>query len=420
VVTNHGVLKLVRQDQGVFIYSNNITGIGRVLKDVNNNNLSDVTLSGTNNYTGGTIIAGGGVILGDGNPGHGTIVGNVAFTNSPTGQDIIRQLVFNRPEDHTFSGNITGLGGAAVVNAGQVLQIGAGLLTLTGNNTYLGGTTVSNGTLQVGTGGGSGSIGSGPVVNNTLITFNRSGTLNVPGAISGAGAINSVGTGTVTLSGNNTYLGNTAISNGVLVLSGSVGGDVTVAGGSLAPAGLGTIGTLTIQNNLLINSGTVIATLNRLAIQSNSFIRLTNELTLTAGTATAAPGTSLKLLLSGPIPVVGEKYTIFSQPVSGGAGMTMVTPGFTVSNDLAVDGSVTVTATNPAPTITVTRTGNTLNLSWPAAWTGGVHLQAQTNALTRGLSGNWVTIPGTDLNNTYSTPINNGVNVSVFYRLVAP
>jgi hypothetical protein len=63
--------------------------------------------------------------------------------------------------------------------------------------------------------------------------------------------------------------------------------------------------------------------------------------------------------------------------------------------------------------------GNQLNLSWPSAWIGGVHLQSQTNTLAVGLSTNWVTIPGTDLSNTYSTTIN-PTNRAVFYRLINP
>jgi hypothetical protein len=73
----------------------------------------------------------------------------------------------------------------------------------------------------------------------------------------------------------------------------------------------------------------------------------------------------------------------------------------------------------PAPTITSSVVGNQLNLSWPASWTGGVHLQSQTNTLAVGIANNWVTIPGTDLSNTYSTPINK-TNPTVFYRLINP
>ena len=50
---------------------------------------------------------------------------------------------------------------------------------------------------------------------------------------------------------------------------------------------------------------------------------------------------------------------------------------------------------------------------------GGVHVQSQTNALTKGLSTNWVTIPGTDLSNSYTTPLVKS-NQAVFYRLINP
>ena len=65
VVTNNGTLLFIRQDNGAFIYTNNIVGSGKVVKENNNANTGDVTLSGTNNtYTGGTWIAGGGIVLG--------------------------------------------------------------------------------------------------------------------------------------------------------------------------------------------------------------------------------------------------------------------------------------------------------------------------------------------------------------------
>ena len=51
----------------------------------------------------------------------------------------------------TFSGVISGTGG--------LVKIGAGTLTLTGANTYIGPTIVSGGMLQVGNGGTVGNIG---------------------------------------------------------------------------------------------------------------------------------------------------------------------------------------------------------------------------------------------------------------------
>jgi hypothetical protein len=118
--------------------------------------------------------------------------------------------------------------------------------------------------------------------------------------------------------------------------------------------------------------------------------------------------------------VVGNKFTIFNGPVSGGAAMAIISPGFTVTNNLAVDGSVTVTAVAAPATdqMTATRSGGQLNLSWPAAYLG-LDLQIQTNnSPTNGISTNsakWVTIPGTGASNGYSITI--GTNSSAFFRL---
>jgi len=160
VVTNNGTLKLVRLDNGFFTYSGNIVGTGSLVKDVNNLNPGDVTLLGANTYTGGTFIAGGAFILGDGvTPGTGAIVGNVIFTNSASSSDTPRTLEFNRPDNVTFSGVISGSGSAVPANMGSVVQNGSGTLTLTANNDYAGGTTINTGKLVFqGTKSGSGNI----------------------------------------------------------------------------------------------------------------------------------------------------------------------------------------------------------------------------------------------------------------------
>lgn len=423
-ITNNGTLFLVRQDgiwpeMPVFVYSGNIVGSGRVVKDVNNWNDGGVQLLGTNTYTGGTWIAGGGIVLGDGaNPGLGSIVGNVIFTNSLEQNNVRRYLVFNLPEDITFSGNIISAVSPdlnpTVENRGVVIQNTAAKLTLTGNNTYEGGTEIAiGGTLQVGNGGYSGSVGTGPVVMGSAATliFNRAGTLNVPGAVSGDGSVIQIGPGTVFMGGSNSYYGYTAISNGTLVVGAdsAIGGDVYVDGGNLAPGGLGTVRTNYIGGNLELMSGNILITIDKNSPLTNSFVAV--------GSAVNYSGGALRLLNYGPPVAVGDRFVIFDKPVVNGAAMPIVSPGFTVQNNLAVDGSVTVTSVGTEPNqLTVTRLSPTqVSLSWPATWKG-MYLQVQTNTLSVGISTNWVTVPGSDTINSYTLTIQ--TNRCVFARLV--
>ena len=85
----------------------------------------------------------------------------------------------------TFSGVIQNGSGTV----GLTLS-GPGTQVLFGNNTYTGGTTITTGTLQVGNGGNSGSIGAGGVAVNDTLIFSRSDAgLTIPGVISGSGAM---------------------------------------------------------------------------------------------------------------------------------------------------------------------------------------------------------------------------------------
>jgi len=246
-----------------------------------------------------------------------------------------------------------------------------------------------------------------PIVNNGAFIFDAvSDAQTLSGVISGVGAL-IVTNGTLTLTATNTCTGPTTVSGGMLVVN-SVGGDMNVSGGTLAPAGAGSIGTLNVAGNMTISLGTVLITLNKALSPSNSVVWVGGGITNSGGT--------LKLLNFGPNLAVGDKFTIFNQAVSGGAGMTILSPGFNVANDLALDGSVTVTAAAPPGEgkIAAAIAGEHLLLSWPASFTG-LHLQVQINPLTIGLSTNWVTIPGTDASSSYIGRV--GSNKSAFYRL---
>ncbi len=409
------------------------------MKDDGNANDGDVTLYGTNNtYSGGTRIGAGDILLGDGiTPGSGSIVGNVNFTNSQTGNDGRRLLEFNRPDNFTFPGNITGTNNGAVGARGQVMQNGTGVLTLTGNNTYLDGTIVSNGVLQVGNGGTTGSIGNGTATVATMLAFNLSSPLTFSGGINGTGKVVQAGSGTLTLSGSlaglwntngndGTYIaGSLTASNGtVAVTAGSVGGNVNVSGGFVSPSAIGTIGGLALTNasptntTMNISSGGVLITVNKSSAVSNSVIMAA------AGNVVATGGT-VKLANYGPALKAGDRFVIFTQPdgvtplpVTGGDSMTVSAPGVTsFVNNLKTDGSVTVSAVTATPLgfTGATASGGNINLQWPLVWTG-VHVQSQNNTLAAGLGTNWVTIPGSDAANSYSAPIVKTPGV-VLYRL---
>ena len=178
-----------------------------------------LTLSGSNTYTGGTTISAGVLQIGDGGA-TGSIVGDVVDNAA---------LAFDRSDNVTFGGVVSG--------TGSLSQLGAGTLTLTGANTYTGGTTISAGALQIGDGDATGSI-VGDVVDNGALAFDRSDNVTFGGVISGTGSLSQLGAGTLTLTGANTYTGGTTISGGALQIgdggaTGSIVGNV-VDNGALA------------------------------------------------------------------------------------------------------------------------------------------------------------------------------------------
>ncbi|WBL78690.1 autotransporter domain-containing protein [Bradyrhizobium xenonodulans] len=223
-------------------YGGTISGSGSVT--IQNTPTGFTILTGANTYTGGTTISSGTLVLGNGAGGgtSGSIVGDVLNNG---------QLTFNRSDDITFDGLISG--------SGAVSKFGAGVLTLTADNTYSNGTVIAAGTLQLGNGGTSGNIGSSTVDNGGTLAFNRSDTFTFSAVISGTGNVVQMGPGTTVLGAGNSYLGGTTITSGTLQVTSDTSvssGAVTLNGGTFQVDGASD---LTFANAFNVNTagGTV-------------------------------------------------------------------------------------------------------------------------------------------------------------------
>ncbi len=158
------------------------------------------------------------------------------------------------------NGNVTVSSAVIVTNtsfAATLRQNSSGTTILNGANTYTGGTMIDNGTLQIGNGGATGTLGGGGVTNDATLAFNRTGTLTVTNQISGTGALGKSGAGTVTLTASNSYDGTTTVGEGVLAIGndnalGSTNAGTVVDNG----AQLRLTNNVTVGNEALTISGT--------------------------------------------------------------------------------------------------------------------------------------------------------------------
>jgi hypothetical protein len=170
-----------------------------------------------------------------------------------------------------------------------------------------------------------------------------------------------------------------------------------------------TIGALMVQSNVLLN-GTLMMELNR--------TNAPNCDQLLSALGNIAGGGALIVTNLGSTLAPGDRFHLFTQPVSGFAAVSLpdVTPNAWI-NKLADDGTLIVVST-AAPSLMLQAGGGTLTLTWPPDHTGW-RLQEQTNSVGHGLGANWVDVAGSTATNQMAIPINPAAG-SVFYRLVFP
>ncbi len=163
----------------------------------------------------------------------GTLIGD---TNSLAGTSITDNAAL------VFDQSINGVHSGVIGGSGSLTKNGTGTVIFAADNTYLGGTTISAGVLQLGNGGTTGSI-VGNVTDNAVLAINRSNAYVFAGVISGMGALQQNGTGTTNLTAVNGYTGATTVNGGTLQVDGSIASSSSTsvnAGGTLG--GTGTVG----------------------------------------------------------------------------------------------------------------------------------------------------------------------------------
>ncbi len=368
---------IVNRGEVVFDRGNGLTYPGVISGDgvVTQAGSGTLTLTGANTYSGGTRILGSTLRIGDGGA-TGSVAGDI-FNDGG-------QLFFARGDDVTYDGVISGTGSVFKgYTFDDGVQYGAGTLTLTGDHTYTGRTTVIAGTLRIGDGGATGSL-AGNVLNSAALVFDRADAASYAGIISGVGTVTKRGTNTLTLTGENTHSGQTLVEGGVLRLgdgglTGSVAGPVLLSGDAALHFDHGRTWRDT-YDNVISGSGSVTLT--------NGMLILTGDNTYTGGTRISNPDSTL---------FVGYNGT------SGSVAGNIVNDGgklfFVRSDDATYEGVISGTGevykgytVNASP-----RGDGTLTLTGDHTYTGRTALVAGTLRLgDGGVSGS---IAGNILNN---------------------
>ncbi len=235
------------------------------------------------------------------------------------------QAAFNG--DVTLTGAGNGVMANYITGSGALLKTGAGAWTLSGVNTYNGGTTISVGTLKVGSatalGASSGAVSitsgaaldlNGQTMTNTnALTINGTGITNT-GALTNSSATNSTYAGSVSLA-SATSIGSTA---GAITISGAISDtnnyglalignkSITLSntGNTLSTIASGSsMGAITVVNNANLTIGSVTAGSTYTGLDSTGIIsvKTTRDLTISqnvATTSTSATASAPALLLA--------------------------------------------------------------------------------------------------------------------------
>jgi hypothetical protein len=227
----------------------------------------------------------------------------------------------------------------------------------------------------------------------------------VGGSLTNNGAIYGAGYGSISFNGTGVITG----SNAITIPTMTVNGTYTIAD------------TITLTTNTPILNGTLVFDLANTSYNTNQIIlRYSPSLTSTNTTATNYYGGNLVVVNSGVAPVSGNSYKFFSASNYAGLFASETFPtlasGLSWTTNLFTSGSIAVTGVAlGSPTLTITRSGVMLTLSWDSTTYPGFKVQSQTNSAGLHPNAGW-SPTGSGTVSPYPTTIN-PAGPPVFYRL---
>lgn len=308
-------------------FSASLSGSGALVEAVGTGSL---LLSVGNSYSGGTTLIAGTLVVGDNSAlGLGTLTLQGGMLQASTMVNLANSFLVTGPatagggNNLTFSGTgslsatltitdtgITTFSATLGGGGGLAEAAGTGSLLLGGNNSYSGGTTLTSGTLIVGSNSALGTssvalnggtiqgsvnninlnnlftVGGAAIVSgSTNLTFSGSGSLGntltvtntatttFSATLSGSGALAEVGGGNLILSGSNSYSGGTTVTSGVL----------TVANDSALGSGLVAVTNGNLQASTAVTLANSFNIGGPVSIGGSSNITFTGTITLTTG-----------------------------------------------------------------------------------------------------------------------------------------
>lgn len=399
-----------------------------------------------------------------------TTVGNsISVPNSNTVGAIIQQsgsntLTLSGPEtiantSATLTYNIGTTGQAidaavsgAISGTGSVIKSGAGTLSFSGNDSYLGLTTINAGTLII---SGSGELGGGTYAGNVTIAsgaslaYNSTVAQTLSGLVSGTGSVIEDGPGALTFSNTNSYTGATTVNGGNLILAGfnsSGGVQGTLLNSSVAvntsgtftfgrPADFGNAASgstsVTVGQNVTLNGGATLAVATGTnGTNTTTAATLSGALTLASGlnfvTINAAGVTGHYTGLTtgfsrtaGSVLLINAPHTIGNAaPGTTGDENLLFTSGTTLTNSVLPGVFISQSSTPlDATAIATYNTTNGVQLTGVTAYSGTTGSLANASTATAGVSnGNYT---GTASGSVNSLRMDDSMNLGGFTLTVS-